>query len=747
MSTKNTPPATDSDGGPLSSVLSAYLHEPRNRQPVEAGLQIVLLIAPLVIALLWGDFFDQSAYVTFRYARNLTTARSLERDSVAGGVQAETAEGRTEPLLPPCEFTREFTRERSSRLDWKGLVSPLYTLALALPAALGIPVPQASLVLSALAWGATAITMYNVGRAIHQPVAAAISATLVVFNPAVVSTLGTEIPWAIVFAWVAIASSIGSAAGPVAGPMAGPMAGPTAGPTAQKRWSIQAGALALMLGTHVDVSTLAMAALLLAVQWSERRRFPLPLSLILLAAALGWGTSAGWRTAPLLSPPHLTLAEWQYAIQRLLDESEFYWFFLPLLLCGGMRLWVTSRKALWAGLLWGAASILGDSEATGAMGATLGLFLAGLGVAWAIAWIGANVPARADHATLTLTVGLALAAGLLLGTAQVSSLLQRAQLRPVAWQELERQAADWLRANSEPLAVVLASERVGYLAQRPTLVWPAPPLSPPQAGGRKRPFPSVPLASGEEEASPSMSPSQARGGKRPSLYVPLASGGEEASPSMSPSQAGGRKRLGEVEPEDLIRLLVQSPPSYCVSFRSIAWGRLTRSAWFQDSYMPLQRFETPYDAASPIVIWGYRFDTLARPVQANLRDEINLLSFAADASARPGAKIEVRLYWEARRKPKADYVVFVHLLDGDGHLVANHDGPPRDGQHPSTRWIPGEIVIDVHHVALAPEIPPGTYRLQAGMYVWPSLERLPVWDRRGVEQPDRTMFLQTIQVQ
>jgi hypothetical protein len=163
--------------------------------------------------------------------------------------------------------------------------------------------------------------------------------------------------------------------------------------------------------------------------------------------------------------------------------------------------------------------------------------------------------------------------------------------------------------------------------------------------------------------------------------------------------------------------------------------------------MPLQRFETPYDAASPIVIWGYRFDTLARPVQANLRDEINLLSFAADASARPGAKIEVRLYWEARRKPKADYVVFVHLLDGDGHLVANHDGPPRDGQHPSTRWIPGEIVIDVHHVALAPEIPPGTYRLQAGMYVWPSLERLPVWDRRGVEQPDRTMFLQTIQVQ
>jgi hypothetical protein len=148
-----------------------------------------------------------------------------------------------------------------------------------------------------------------------------------------------------------------------------------------------------------------------------------------------------------------------------------------------------------------------------------------------------------------------------------------------------------------------------------------------------------------------------------------------------------------------------------------------------------------------MIIWGYRFDTLARPVQANLGDEVNLLSFAADDSATPGVELEVRLYWEARRRPKADYVVFVHLLDGDGQLVANHDGPPRDGRHPSTTWIPGEIVIDVHRVALAPETPPGTYRLQAGMYVWPSLERLPAWDGQGVEQPDRTMFLQTIQVQ
>jgi hypothetical protein len=69
-----------------------------------------------------------------------------------------------------------------------------------------------------------------------------------------------------------------------------------------------------------------------------------------------------------------------------------------------------------------------------------------------------------------------------------------------------------------------------------------------------------------------------------------------------------------------------------------------------------------------------------------------------------------------------------------------------EGRYPTRAWAPDEIVADVHRITLDADVSPGTYRLQAGMYLWPSLERLPVWDREGIEQPDRTMRLQAVDV-
>jgi hypothetical protein len=91
--------------------------------------------------------------------------------------------------------------------------------------------------------------------------------------------------------------------------------------------------------------------------------------------------------------------------------------------------------------------------------------------------------------------------------------------------------------------------------------------------------------------------------------------------------------------------------------------------------------------------------------------------------------------------------VFVHLLDADGRLVAQHDGPPMEGRYPATAWLPGDVVPDVHRIALGPDTPAGTYQLQVGMYGWPSLERLPIWDEHGVEQINGVIVLQSVQVQ
>jgi hypothetical protein len=70
-----------------------------------------------------------------------------------------------------------------------------------------------------------------------------------------------------------------------------------------------------------------------------------------------------------------------------------------------------------------------------------------------------------------------------------------------------------------------------------------------------------------------------------------------------------------------------------------------------------------------------------------------------------------------------------------------------NGQYTTKMWLPGEIVPDTHRIVLDPQTPVGTYRLYAGMYRWPSLERLPVWDSQGIEQADRVILLQHVQVQ
>jgi hypothetical protein len=146
------------------------------------------------------------------------------------------------------------------------------------------------------------------------------------------------------------------------------------------------------------------------------------------------------------------------------------------------------------------------------------------------------------------------------------------------------------------------------------------------------------------------------------------------------------------------------------------------------------------------VPWQYRLDTV-QLVDANFGNQIGLLGFEAVDSLSPGSEFDVTLYWEARQPPDDDYVVFIYLLDANGQSVAQHDGPPVNGRYNTRMWLPGEVVPDVHSIALAPDIPAGTYRLYAGLYRWPDLERLPVWDSQGIEQADRVIFLQPVQVQ
>ncbi|GIK39820.1 MAG: hypothetical protein BroJett011_36530 [Chloroflexota bacterium] len=120
----------------------------------------------------------------------------------------------------------------------------------------------------------------------------------------------------------------------------------------------------------------------------------------------------------------------------------------------------------------------------------------------------------------------------------------------------------------------------------------------------------------------------------------------------------------------------------------------------------------------------------AHPLQINFDGKMELRGYDA---RQEGSNLPVILYWQAVTTMPLDYTVFVHLVDSAGKTVAQHDGQPSwEAPLPTSTWQPGETLQDRHLLALPPDLPSGTYHLEAGVYYWQTLERLPVVENGGV---------------
>jgi hypothetical protein len=117
----------------------------------------------------------------------------------------------------------------------------------------------------------------------------------------------------------------------------------------------------------------------------------------------------------------------------------------------------------------------------------------------------------------------------------------------------------------------------------------------------------------------------------------------------------------------------------------------------------------------------------AVPIQARFGPVADLSGYnPLPESLRPGQPYPVTLYWRTRGETGQSYVVFVHLLDENGRLIAQHDSVPGEGVLPTSIWVPSEIIRDTHAVALPAHVPVGRYTLRVGLYDPVSGERLPV---------------------
>jgi hypothetical protein len=108
--------------------------------------------------------------------------------------------------------------------------------------------------------------------------------------------------------------------------------------------------------------------------------------------------------------------------------------------------------------------------------------------------------------------------------------------------------------------------------------------------------------------------------------------------------------------------------------------------------------------------------TVQRQFGVTLGQAASLQSATYSSVAPPGGAITVRLLWRAEQVFSQSYTVFVHLDSTAGKLAAQHDGVPAAGLQPTNTWQPGELIDDRHAILLPPDLAPGAYRLDVGLY-------------------------------
>lgn len=114
--------------------------------------------------------------------------------------------------------------------------------------------------------------------------------------------------------------------------------------------------------------------------------------------------------------------------------------------------------------------------------------------------------------------------------------------------------------------------------------------------------------------------------------------------------------------------------------------------------------------------FGNAIELLGYEMQpGNLRSRITPLEGANHRIFAPGQSLQLNLYWRALTRMDQDFVLFIHISDQYDRRVAQRDLPLRHDDYPTSRWHPGELVIDRGDMPL-PSLPEGEYQLVIGLY-------------------------------
>jgi hypothetical protein len=91
----------------------------------------------------------------------------------------------------------------------------------------------------------------------------------------------------------------------------------------------------------------------------------------------------------------------------------------------------------------------------------------------------------------------------------------------------------------------------------------------------------------------------------------------------------------------------------------------------------------------------------AMVVSGNLGGLAEIQGFeVTPATAAPGDRVYLTVYWRPLAQTDRPYSVYVHLLGEEGALLAQRDTYPGLGRNPTTAWTPGRLFADRYQVLL-----------------------------------------------
>jgi hypothetical protein len=94
--------------------------------------------------------------------------------------------------------------------------------------------------------------------------------------------------------------------------------------------------------------------------------------------------------------------------------------------------------------------------------------------------------------------------------------------------------------------------------------------------------------------------------------------------------------------------------------------------------------------------------------------------------------LHVMLYWQVLGETEANYVLFAQLFGRQAATVGQRDTYTGLGHYPTSFWKPGQVIVDEVYIPVAADaVGPSRLRLDVGLYMRESGQRLTVVDTEG----------------